>query len=68
MRSLDLCDFDNVCVNPMSHRLETARIATEAGLFTRLALRTTMAIDTLNVIAFQSETTRCHTSNGRQDM
>lgn len=27
-----------------------------------------MAIDTLNVIAFQTETTRCHAGNGRQDV
>lgn len=52
----------------MRHGLKPAALASEASLFTRLALGATVAIDTLNVIAFQAETTRCHAGNGGQDM
>lgn len=45
-------NFDNVCVDTMRHGLKAAAVASEASLFTRLALRATMTVDTLNVIAF----------------
>lgn len=45
-------NFDNVRINTMRHGLKAAAVASEASLFTRLALRATMTIDTLDVIAF----------------
>ena len=45
-------NFDDVGVNTMRHRLKAAAVASEASLFTRLTLRATMTIDTLDVIAF----------------
>lgn len=45
-------NFDNVCVDTMRHGLKAAAVASEASLFTRLTLRATMTIDTLNVITF----------------
>lgn len=45
-------NFDNVGVDTMRHGLKAAAVASEASLFTRLALRATVTIDTLNVITF----------------
>lgn len=68
MKPLDPGNFDDVCIDPMCHRFKSAAVAAEASLFTRLALRTTVAVDALHIVAFKTETTRCHTGNSRQDM
>lgn len=44
----------------MSHRLEATAVSAEAGLFPGFALRATVAVDTIRVVAFQAKAARRH--------
>jgi hypothetical protein len=65
---LDFCDLDDGGVNAMSNWLKSTTIATEAGLFSRLALGATMAIDTLGIIALQTKSAGSHASDSSQNV
>lgn len=52
----------------MSNWLEATSVPSEAGLLARFTLRTTVAVDTLWVIALQSKAAWRHPGNGGQNM
>lgn len=65
---LNLCHFDDIRIDTVCYWLETTAVASETGLFARFALRATVAVDTLGVVALQPKAAGSHASNSRQNM
>lgn len=65
---LNLCHFDNVGVNAVSHGLEATAVSAEAGLFPGFTLRATVAVNTLRVVTFQAKPAWCHAGDSRQNV